>query len=133
MDEKCNLESLKGRNWIATMMLCWSLGAFGAHRFYTGKTTSAWVMAILTCTGCLTFVSLIWALFDGIMIVLGKFESENGELYEKNTIISVMYIATVILGVLYLLFVLASLGMSMAHGPIPTTPAPAPVVAPVVQ
>lgn len=27
------LNKLEGKNWVATMMLCWTLGAFGAHRF----------------------------------------------------------------------------------------------------
>jgi len=102
-------ENLKGKNWVATMMLCWTLGAFGAHRFYTGKTNSAWVMAVLTLTGCFSFVSVIWAVIDGLNIALGHYTCEDGsELYERIDWLGYIYIAFVILGflctILYFLF-----------------------------
>ncbi len=35
--ENCNLQELKGKNWMSAMAWCWFLGPMGAHRFYTGK------------------------------------------------------------------------------------------------
>ena len=78
------LNKLEGKNWVATMMLCWTLGAFGAHRFYTGKTGTAWAMAIMTLTCCLAPISAIWAMIDGIMIAIGSWNHDDGsELYER--------------------------------------------------
>ena len=100
-----DLENLKGKNWVATMMLCWTLGGFGAHRFYTGKTTTAWVMAVMTITCCLAPISAIWALIDGVMIALGKWQTEDGsELYERINWLGYVYIGVMILAILYVLF-----------------------------
>lgn len=88
------LNKLEGKNWVATMMLCWTLGAFGAHRFYTGKTGSAWVMAIMTLTLCLAPFSAVWAMFDGFMIALGYWKHDDGsELYERINWLGYIYIA----------------------------------------
>ena len=115
--ENTNLEELKGKNWVATMMLCWCLGVFGGHRFYTGKTTSAWVMVALTIV--LPFVTPIWALVDGITIALGKFQHEDGsELYEKIDWLGYTYTGLMILsilgilGYLLLIFVFAAAAIS---------------------
>ncbi len=88
-----------GKNWLATMLLCWFLGAFGAHRFYTGKTGTAWAMAIMTITGCFAAVSLIWAIFDGFVIALGNWRHEDGsELYERIEWVGYAYMIIVALG-----------------------------------
>lgn len=113
------LKNLEGKNWVATMMLCWALGGFGAHRFYTGKTTSAWVMAAMTITCCLAPISAIWALVDGIMIALGNWKTQDGsELYERIPWLGYLYIAMIVLVILYLVFQLvftgAILGGAMA-------------------
>lgn len=101
------VKALSGRNWVATMMLCWSLGSLGAHRFYTGKNTSAWAMLIMTFTGCLAPVSVVWSFFDGIMIALGKYESSYGELYERINWLGYLYIAMVVssiaIGIFYIM------------------------------
>lgn len=31
--ENTELDRLKGKNWVAALMLCWLLGMYGAHRF----------------------------------------------------------------------------------------------------
>ena len=77
-------EQLKGKNWLATMMLAWAFGIYGAHRFYTGKQGSAWAMAILSFLGCGLIITLPWMAVDLIMIALGNWRHEDGsELYER--------------------------------------------------
>ena len=99
--ENCNLEKLKGKNWVATLLFCWFLGLYGAHRFYTGKSNSAWVMLILSITGLGTLISMIWALIDGFAIALGKFTHEDGgELYERIDWLGYVYIAMMVIGIL---------------------------------
>lgn len=119
--EATELKKLEGKNWLATMMLCWFLGSWGAHRFYTGKTTSGWVMFILTITGCFAIVSYLWALWDGFMIAFGKYTHEDGsELYERINWVGWMYaiitILIIIVCILYfsLIFAVAAAGVSGA-------------------
>lgn len=113
------LKNLEGKNWVATMMLCWCLGGLGAHRFYTGKTTTAWVMFAMTITCCLAPISAIWAIVDGFIIALGNWKTEDGsELYERIPLLGYLYIAMIILALLYVVFQLvltgAVLGGAMA-------------------
>lgn len=113
--------SERGKNWVATMMLCWALGGFGAHRFYTGKQTSAWVMAVMTITGILAPISALWALVDGFTIALGKFKAEDGsELEERIPWLGYTYIAIMILAIigmiLYSTLVVALLAAAVTSG-----------------
>lgn len=105
--ENCNLQQCKGKNWVATLVLCWFLGYFGAHRFYTGKSNSAWIMLIMTIIGVTAPISAIWALVDGFCIALGKYRHEDGsELYEKIDWLGITYIVFVVLSILCTLGVL---------------------------
>lgn len=50
------------------------LGAFGVHNFYlgnTGKAVAQLLITILSC-GVLSFVSGVWGLIEGIMILTGS-------------------------------------------------------------
>lgn len=58
---------------MVTLLFCWFLGIFGAHRFYNDKTGTA-VIWLLTL-GCLG----IGVLVDLIMILLGKFHDAGGK------------------------------------------------------
>lgn len=99
--ENCNLQECKGKNWVATLLFCWFLGYFGAHRFYTGKSNSAWAMLILSLLGITAPISAIWALIDGITIALGKYRHEDGsELYEKINWLGITYIIVMALSIL---------------------------------
>ena len=60
------------KSWVATLLLCVFLGAFGAHRFYTGHTGIA-VVQLLTLGGC-----GIWTLIDLIMILTGGLKDSAG-------------------------------------------------------
>ncbi len=57
---------------LPAFILCFFLGFLGIHRFYVGKVG----------TGILQLVTLgglgIWALYDFIMIIIGKFTDKQG-------------------------------------------------------
>ena len=57
---------------LPAFLLCFLLGVFGAHRFYVGKTGTAFIM-IVTLGGL-----GIWALIDLILIIVGAFTDANG-------------------------------------------------------
>lgn len=60
------------RSFVATILLCFFLGTFGAHRFYAGKIG----------TGILMLVTLgglgIWMLVDFIVIACCAFKDKAG-------------------------------------------------------
>ena len=62
----------EGKDWLTTLLLCFFLGVFGIHRFYTGHTAIG-VVQLLTLGGC-----GIWALIDFIMIIVGSFKDAKG-------------------------------------------------------
>lgn len=100
-----NLSKLEGKNWIATLLFAWFLGGLGAHRFYTGKSGSAWAMAIMTLTVCLAPISWIWAIVDGCQIALGHWTHEDGsQLFERINWLGIVYIVWQILLILYIIF-----------------------------
>ncbi len=55
------------KGFVPTLLLCFFLGSFGAHRFYVGKTGTGFLM-LFTLGGL-----GIWALIDFIMIAIGSF------------------------------------------------------------
>ena len=65
------------KEWLVTLLLCFFLGGFGIHRFYTGH-TGIGIIQLLTLGGC-----GIWPLIDFIIIILGKFEDSEGKLLKK--------------------------------------------------
>jgi TM2 domain-containing membrane protein YozV len=68
-----SLEITEQRNkWITCLLLCWFLGVFGVHRFYTGHTALG-VIQLLTLGGC-----GVWSLIDFIIIVSGNFKDAQG-------------------------------------------------------
>lgn len=69
----------EGQNkWIILLVLCWFLGVFGIHRFYTGHSLIGFLQ-LITLGGC-----GIWALIDFIIIISGNFKDANGN-YIKNS------------------------------------------------
>lgn len=71
-----NGEPLKSK--LAAGLLGILLGAFGAHNFYLGYTNKAiaqLLITLLTC-GVLSFVSGIWGLIEGIMILVGEINTD---------------------------------------------------------
>lgn len=101
--------SLKSR--LATSLLAWFLGIFGAHRFYVGKTGTAVIMLILgVLSGVCYLVGFfgglasereeplwglmliaavpyfavwVWMIIDFIMAVTGNFKDSQGKVIKK--------------------------------------------------
>ena len=64
--------------WIITLLLCWFLGVFGIHRFYTGH-TGIGIAQLLTLGGC-----GIWAFIDFIIIIVGSYKDADGNPIKYN-------------------------------------------------
>jgi TM2 domain-containing membrane protein YozV len=64
--------AVSDKTWSTTLMLCIFLGGFAGHRFYVGKTGSAFLF-IVTAGGF-----LIWWLMDLIKIIKGEFTDSEG-------------------------------------------------------
>lgn len=68
-----------GSDWLTTLLLCFFLGVFGVHRFYTGSTAIG-IAQLLTFGGC-----IIWAVIDFITILAGSFRDGEGKpLVKRN-------------------------------------------------
>lgn len=70
--------STEGKSKIAAGLLGILLGAFGVHNFYlgyTGKAVAQLLITILSC-GALSFVSGVWGLVEGIMILTGSINTD---------------------------------------------------------
>jgi len=60
------------KSWVAALLLCFFLGAFGFHRFYVGKVGTG-ILQLLTLGGL-----GIWTFIDFIIIIIGGFKDSNG-------------------------------------------------------
>lgn len=69
---QCAEKQSNENRWLTTLLLCWFVGVFGVHRFYTGHTAIG-VVQLLTLGGC-----GIWTLVDFIIIVTGNYKDSNG-------------------------------------------------------
>ncbi len=56
------------KNRYTAGILAILLGAFGAHNFYLGFTKKAIIQLVLGLTGILTSVSVVWGVYEGILL-----------------------------------------------------------------
>lgn len=64
---------------IAAGLLGIFLGSFGVHNFYlgyTGKAVAQLLLSLLSC-GLLSWVSSIWGLIEGILIISGSIDKDG--------------------------------------------------------
>jgi len=71
------MEEVSPKSRLATTLLAFFLGGFGAHRFYLGKIGTA--IAMLLTAGGLG----IWALVDFIFAVSGIMKDKEGKLIKN--------------------------------------------------
>lgn len=60
------------RKILPALLLCIVFGFFGTHRFYVGKVGTG-ILQMLTLGGF-----GLWAFYDAILLVLGKFRDVEG-------------------------------------------------------
>lgn len=72
-----NTDSDMKNKWLITLLLCWFLGIFGVHRFYTGHIAIG-VAQLVTLGGC-----GIWTLVDLIIIAIGNFKDAQGNIIKN--------------------------------------------------
>ena len=58
--------------WITTLVLCWFLGIFGVHRFYTGS-VGLGILQLVTMGGC-----GIWVIIDIVKLFMGTYSDGEG-------------------------------------------------------
>lgn len=79
------MEYQEERKSLAVTYLLWFfLGAFGAHRFYLGKTGTAVAMLILTLTLIGYIVTFFWWIVDAFLNP-GMVKDYNTELIDEMT------------------------------------------------
>lgn len=71
--------NISPKSRLVALLLCFFLGALGAHRFYVGKMGTGVIM-LLTVGGC-----GIWYMIDLIMIIVGAFRDQQRRLVYRWT------------------------------------------------
>lgn len=64
---------LSEKSRLVALLLCWTLGVFGVHRYYVGKVATGLLM-LITAGGF-----GIWWTIDLVTIIVGLFRDKNGQ------------------------------------------------------
>jgi hypothetical protein len=64
-------EPISPKSRAVAAILAWTLGVFGVHRFYVGKTGTG-ILMIVTLGGL-----VVWTLIDFVMIMVGNFRDKE--------------------------------------------------------
>ena len=77
---------------LTLLLLCWLVGLFGVHRFYTGKYLSGGLQLLGVLLGGiaalfhakalalpLIIIFPLWWVFDVLLIIMGKFTDKEGK------------------------------------------------------
>jgi len=84
------------KSHLLTLLLCFFLGQFGVHRFYTGY-IGIGVAQLLTLGGC-----GLWAIVDLVSISLGTYDdSEGNQLADYNQIAGMIVLALIFLSIVF--------------------------------
>jgi TM2 domain-containing membrane protein YozV len=75
--------AMNDRNKYIAALLAFFLGVLGIHRFYLGRTGSAIVMLVLTCTLVGMLVTGVWAFVDMIRYLIMS-DEEFAERYARR-------------------------------------------------
>ena len=78
-DKLLNSNSISSsqQDWLVALLLCFFIGVIGAHRFYVGKIGTGLLM-VFTLGGL-----GIWTFIDLILIIVGKFKNNDGEVLSR--------------------------------------------------
>lgn len=89
------MDDNQNKSKLATLLLCFFLGGFGAHRFYLGKIGTG-ILWLLTCGFC-----GIGAVVDFFKICFNKITDKNGNTLNKDISDEACKIFAIVVGVIF--------------------------------
>ena len=104
-DIELNESKYSDKSHQVTLLLALFLGAFGVHRFYTGKIWTGVAILILSLSGFLSIVGSIWVFVDILAIAFNKYKDAEGkELADYSPGCAMIAVAVAIVVAIILVF-----------------------------